>query len=145
MSGASDTSLYSFSVTGLGENTFAVLRFEGRETISGPSWTRLLVVSPERGLEHDDIVGKEAVLKVHLNGEHQLHGVVRVVHVGIEDRQRALGAGRQQRRGEPGERGAAREREHVHGRDLRIARRGARRGVPGARRTSTRLRGLDSP
>lgn len=80
MAGASDTSLYSFSVTGLGESTFAVLRFEGREMISGPSWTRLLVVSPERGLEHDDIVGKEAVLKVHLNGEHQLHGVVCEVH-----------------------------------------------------------------
>lgn len=79
MAGA-DTSLYSFTVTGQADSTFAVLRFEGREMISGPSWVKLLAISPERGLEHDDLVGKEGVLKIHLNGEHQLHGVVCEFH-----------------------------------------------------------------
>ena len=80
MAGGADTSLYSFSVTGFPDATFAVLRFEGNESISSPSWIRLLVVSPERGLEHDDLVGKEGILKIQLNGEHQLHGVVCEFH-----------------------------------------------------------------
>ncbi len=80
MAGGADTSLYSFAIAGLDEGAFAVLRFESVERISGPSWVRLLAISPERGLEHDDLVGKEGVLKVHLNGEHQLHGVVCEFH-----------------------------------------------------------------
>ena len=77
---SANASLYSFSVAGQDPNTFAVLRFEGREMISGASWVKLLAVSPERGLEHDDLVGKDGILKIHLNGEHQLHGVVCEFH-----------------------------------------------------------------
>lgn len=80
MAAGADTSLYSFSVTGLPDGRFAVLRFEGNESISGPSWIKLLAISPERGLEHDDLVGKEGVLKIHLNGDHQLHGVICEFH-----------------------------------------------------------------
>jgi len=76
----SNTSLYSFTVNGQAEGAFAVLRFEAREMISGPSWIKLLAISPERGLEHDDLVGKDGVLKIHVNGEHQLHGVVCEFH-----------------------------------------------------------------
>jgi type VI secretion system secreted protein VgrG len=78
--GQADTSLYSFSIAGLDEGVFAVLRFEAVEKISGPSSIRLLAISPERGLEHDDLVGKEGILKIHVNGEHQLHGVVCEFH-----------------------------------------------------------------
>jgi len=80
MMASSDTSLFSFSVTGQSENTFAVLRFEGVERISGTNSLRVLAISPERGLEHDDLVGKEGVLKIHINGEHLLHGVVCEFH-----------------------------------------------------------------
>ncbi len=73
---SADTSLFSFSATGLEEDTFTLLRFEAKEMISGPSWIHLSVVSEQRGLEHDDLIGKEGVLQIHLNGEHQIHGVI---------------------------------------------------------------------
>ncbi|QQS05692.1 MAG: type VI secretion system tip protein VgrG [Fibrobacterota bacterium] len=78
-SGRADTTLYTFEVTGLSES-FGVLRFSAIESISAATQISILAISTANGLAHDDMVGKEAVLRIHVNGEHCLRGVVTEFH-----------------------------------------------------------------
>ncbi len=77
---SADTTLYSFEVDGLDAATFAVLSFTAEEAVSTPTNLRVVAVSREKGLPRDEMVGKEAFLTIHLNGEHKIHGVVAEFH-----------------------------------------------------------------
>jgi type VI secretion system secreted protein VgrG len=77
---SADTTLYNFSVDGLSAGTFAVLSFVAEEALSTATSFQTVVVSKEKGLSREEMVGKEAVFSIHVNGEHALHGIVAEFH-----------------------------------------------------------------
>lgn len=73
---AAHETLYRLVVADLPAGTFAPLAFEAWEAISQPGWIRATVLSEERGLEHEELIGKSAVFTVLLDGGHDFCGVV---------------------------------------------------------------------
>ncbi|HNY29363.1 MAG TPA: type VI secretion system tip protein TssI/VgrG [Fibrobacteria bacterium] len=76
---SADTTLYTFEVQGLGAS-FGVLRFSAVESISTATQIKVLAVSKTLGVAHEDIVGQDAMLRIYVNGEHLLRGVVVECH-----------------------------------------------------------------
>lgn len=76
---AANTTIYTFEVQGL-DAAFGVLRFSAVESISSATQIKILAVSKTLGVAHEDIVGQEAMLKIYVNGEHLLRGVVIECH-----------------------------------------------------------------
>ena len=76
---AKDT-LYRFEAAGFPADTFSVLSFEAWEAVSQPGWMRLRLLSRERGLDHEDLIGELASLSVDVNGTHRFAGVVTEFH-----------------------------------------------------------------
>ena len=76
---AMDTS-YRFEVAGFPADTFSVLAFEAWEAVSQPGWMRVRLLSRERGLDHEDLIGELAGLSVDVNGMHRIAGTVTEFH-----------------------------------------------------------------
>ncbi|MBK8801985.1 MAG: type VI secretion system tip protein VgrG [Fibrobacteres bacterium] len=74
-----NTTIYTFEVQGL-DAAFGVLRFSAIESVSAATQIKILAISKTLGVAHEDIVGQEAMLKIYVNGEHLLRGVVVECH-----------------------------------------------------------------
>ena len=73
---SANTTLYSFAVDGLEPGTFQVLSFSGTEALSAPTAFTVVAISTEKGFSRSEILGKEAVFTIHVNGDHPLRGLV---------------------------------------------------------------------